>query len=222
MDKHRDLTNPNSFRSRVRAKRVKYLVSLVEKIIDVEGVSEVNICDLGGTNRYWRGFPFDSFSDVKFKITLINIEEKKFAEPLDIPNVTLVSKIGDACNMTDTADGQYHLSHSNSVIEHVGNWSQIKKFAAESKRIGKYHFIQTPNFWFPIEPHYVLPVIQFMPRPWHTRMVEFFKKKDFDKATAKFDDARMLSKRELKFLFAESKFIKEKFILLNKSFIAHS
>ncbi len=104
------------------------------------------------------------------------------------------------------------------MIEHVGNWQNIKQFALETQRVWKYHFIQTPNYWFPIEPHYFLPLIQFFPRPIHTKLLMLLKKKSFDKATSNFEDNRMLSLKEFRHLYSDSKLIKEKFFLLNKSF----
>ena len=33
---------------------------------------------------------------------------------------------------------------------------------SDSIRVGKKYFIQTPNKYFPIEPHYLFPFFQFM------------------------------------------------------------
>ena len=35
--------------------------------------------------------------------------------------------------------------------------------AAEAQHVGRNYFIQTPNFYFPVEPHWVFPFFQFLP-----------------------------------------------------------
>lgn len=222
MNKHQDLSNPNSLRSRIRAKRVKHLVNTIRGIIDKEKLNLIKIADIGGSYRYWLVFPFEEFESVNFEITLINLEESKFFEPFNVKNATFISKLGNGCNLDVIEDKAYHLSHSNSVIEHVGNWQNIKKFRNEQLRIGKYHFIQTPNYWFPIEPHYFLPLVHLFPRPICTKLLMIFKKKNFDTATSNFEDNRMLSKKEFKYLFPNSNHITERFYFLPKSFIATS
>jgi hypothetical protein len=37
------------------------------------------------------------------------------------------------------------------------------QFAQEMMRVGKCWFFTTPNYWYPFESHYHLPLIQFMP-----------------------------------------------------------
>jgi len=183
---------------------------------------------MGGTYRYWFIFPFDEFQEVDFEITLINLEArssfetKNYKDVIKCSNVRFIDEVGDACKMKGKEDNSYHLSHNNSVIEHVQSWYNIKRFASETLRIGKYHFVQTPNYWFPIEPHYFLPLVHFFPRPIHTQLIIFFKKRSFNVATENFESNRMLSKREFKYLFNTSQILYEKFFLFNKSLIATS
>lgn len=228
MSRMQDLTNPKSLRSKLRKKRLKYLLNLISSIITKEALTTVKICDIGGTYRYWIHFPFEKFEGINFEITLVNLEkrvlseESNFKKLLNHPNVNFNSEVGNGCDMNHKEDNSYHLAHSNSVIEHIGNWSNIKDFAAETKRIGKFHFIQTPNFWFPIEPHYFMPFVHWFPRPTHTRLLMIFKKDNFDDATSQFDTNRMLSKKEFKFCYPDSKMTIERFFLLRKSFIVTS
>ena len=228
MNRFQDLTNKNSLRSKIRKRRLKYLIKLINDIVSTEKITTIKICDLGGTYRYWIIFPFEKFNNVKFEITLVNLEKiitresENYQQLSAHENVEFIEEIGDGCNLVHVKDNAYHLSHSNSVIEHVGDWSRIKAFGVESKRIGKYHFIQTPNFWFPIEPHYFLPFVQFFPRPMSTRIIMLFKKRSFDIATSNFDENRMLSKREFNFIYYDSHMITEWFFFLRKSFIAKS
>jgi len=228
MSKHQDLTNPNSLRSKIRRRRVKHLVNFINQIIDLKNLNTIKICDLGGTYRYWMVFPFSDFKQVNFEITLVNIEEaiqsenENYQKLLNHSNLRFISEVGNGCDMSHKEDNVFHLTHSNSVIEHVGDWQNIKKFAKESQRIGCYFFVQTPSYWFPIEPHYVLPFVHFFPRPIHTKLLMILKKRSFDKATSNFEENPMLSYKEFKSLYNKSSLITERFFFLNKSFIAKS
>ena len=192
----------------------------MEKVIAAEQKKVISICDIGGNYFYWNIFPFAQFPDVTFNITLANIEDYKFFKEIVIPNVNFSSLIADACDMNTVQDKQFDIAHSNSVIEHVGNWERIKLMAKEVDRIAKYYFIQTPNYGFPVEPHYMVPFIHWLPRPWQTRILMKTAHYDFDRATKGFEANRMLTKREFKYLFKDSNLIIERFYLFPKSLIA--
>ncbi len=217
-----DISNPNSFRSKLRRKRIKHLIGFVEKVIAMENKKEISICDIGGNYFYWNIFPFERFPGITFNITLANIEEYKIFKKVEIPNVNFTTMIADACDMNTVPDWHFDIAHSNSVIEHVGNWDRIKLMAKEVNRMAKHHFIQTPNYGFPVEPHYVIPLVHWLPRPLQTRILMKARHLDFDKATKLFEENRMLTKREFWYLFKDSDFIIERFYLFPKSLIAMS
>jgi hypothetical protein len=59
--------------------------------------------------------------------------------------------------------GRFDLVYSNSAIEHLGGHSHRQAFAEGVGRIAAPHWIQTPYRYFPIEPHWVAPGMQFLP-----------------------------------------------------------
>ncbi len=61
-------------------------------------------------------------------------------------------------------DRSFDLVFSNAVIEHILGPGRQEQFAREIMRVGKSWFVTTPNYWYPFESHYHLPLIQFMPR----------------------------------------------------------
>lgn len=217
-----DYTDPRSFASRLRDKRMRLLIEFIRKLgIDAE---IIHILDLGGTTTYWRAFPFREFGRYQFHITLLNLEypdyddtHYSFAE-----NVSFYRHIGNACVLDNYKDKTYDIVHSNSVIEHVGGWKNIVAMADEMQRVGKYYFLQTPNYWFPIEPHFILPLYQFLPRP--IRIFTLMKKNHESLDAAILDDerVRLLTKSELLLLFPGCALQIERFFGLAKSFVVHS
>src|SRR3546814_10323990 len=65
----------------------------------------------------------------------------------------------------------FDIAHSNSVIEHVITWDNMKNFARETRRVAAWHYVQTPYFWFPVDPHfYKLPFYHWLPRPLRAKL----------------------------------------------------
>jgi hypothetical protein len=73
------------------------------------------------------------------------------------------SVVGDACDPTVLRGERFDLVYSNSVIEHLGGHSRRVAFSDTVDRLGPRHWVQTPNRYFPIEPHYWAPGAQFLP-----------------------------------------------------------
>ena len=69
----------------------------------------------------------------------------------------------DGCTLP-FPDKSFDLAFSNAVIEHILGDGRQTRFAQEIMRVGKSWFVTTPNFWYPCESHYHLPLIQFLPR----------------------------------------------------------
>ena len=57
--------------------------------------------------------------------------------------------VADGCHLP-FADDAFDMAFSNSVIEHVPDH---EAFSRELARVGRSYYVQTPNKWFPIEPH---------------------------------------------------------------------
>jgi hypothetical protein len=59
----------------------------------------------------------------------------------------------------------FDLAFSNAVVEHVGGRDQQRRFVAELCRVAPRVFLSTPNRWFALETHTLLPFIHWLPRP---------------------------------------------------------
>lgn len=88
------------------------------------------------------------------------------------PNVVLLNIKGRADVISDAAclpfrDGQFDICFSNSVIEHVPVHLH-QRMAEEIRRVSRSYYVQTPNFWFPIEPHFLALGLHWIPRKYRT------------------------------------------------------
>jgi SAM-dependent methyltransferase len=146
------------------------------------------------------------------EITAVDLE--RWPDDPERPNVHFVQ--GDGCALP-FADRSFDVAFSNSVIEHV-ELARRESFAREVRRVCDRYFVQTPNRWFPIEPHYQLPLFQFVPdrlRHWIVARVSLGWQ-----AAGAADRPRLLGARELRRLFPDATIHRERFLGLTKSLMA--
>lgn len=184
------------------------------------------ILDLGGRADYWRrvGFAFLEANDIE--IVCVNYTEAElYANDDQHPRLT--ARVGDARNMADDADNSFHLVHSNSVIEHVGTFADKRAFANEVRRLAPAYYVQTPYFWFPIDPHWPrMPMFHWMPISWRYRLLQRFslgwggRCRDTDHAMGDLDATVLLDWGQMKTLFPDAALRAERLLLLPKSMIA--
>lgn len=141
-----DNANEQSIASRLRKQRFQLFVDMLN-----EEPFIANILDVGGTQNYWEMVTAGSALLDKVQVTLLNIEHQKTT----LANFTSI--IGVARATIQFIDKQFDFVFSNSTIEHVGNFSDQRNMAKEIMRVGKYYYVQTPNRYFPIEPHFLFP-----------------------------------------------------------------
>lgn len=214
-----DYSNPLSFGSRFRSRRFGRFLQMAEQVFGQYG--KVHILDAGGTPEYWNLLSDADAERLNVQITVLNMYESL---PCTKPYIHYVQ--GDACEMPQFRDGQFHLVYSNSVIEHVGLWYQKEQFAREVKRVGKAYYIQTPNFYFPVEPHFLFPFFHWLPQNlqiffcMHMRLGYYKKCHSVAESLTLLQYNDMLSKKEFTRLFPEAAIMKEKFLGLTKSFTA--
>ncbi|MEN9685667.1 MAG: hypothetical protein RLZZ28_1453 [Bacteroidota bacterium] len=205
--------NKDSLSSKMRRKRFSFFLSLLNDI-----PRPLKILDIGGTPGFWESMNF--FED-GISITLLNLT----SQPVSVQGITSV--VGDATSLTAFANQSFDIVFSNSVIEHLYDFESQKKMASEVRRVGKRYFIQTPNYWFPIEPHWVFPLFQFLPfsikvlLTQHCSLGHIKKIPDKKIAGEQVKEVRLLTLKEMKQLFPNGAIYKEKIGGLNKSFVAY-
>jgi SAM-dependent methyltransferase len=69
------------------------------------------------------------------------------------------------------ADHEFDIAFSNAVIEHVGDEDAQRAFAAELCRVARRVFVTTPNRWFPVDVHTLLPAVHWLPERPRNRIL---------------------------------------------------
>lgn len=206
--------NKNSLGNQFREKRFSFFLKKINKLR-----KPVSILDVGGKINFWenRGLA----GNLNYNITIVNIEK----ETSKYSNINY--EIGDATNLSHFNNKSFDIVHSNSVIEHLYNFENQKKMSSEIVRVGQKYIVQTPNKFFLIEPHYLLPFFQFIPNKlkyFILTKTKLSRLKKWDKKLAGqyIEEIRLLSLKEMKELFPSSKIYFEKFLGMNKSFTMHN
>jgi ubiquinone/menaquinone biosynthesis C-methylase UbiE len=179
----------------------------------------IHILDIGGTETYWKMMELKE--DDEIFITLLNLSTDRTTQS----NIRTI--VGDARRI-DAGDKTFDVVFSNSVIEHVGTYSDQMQMAQEVKRVGQRYFVQTPNKFFPIEPHFLFPFFQFFPIMVRVQLLRNFNLGWFQKipdavqAKREVENIRLLSKRDFMRLFSDARIYEEKVLGVTKSFVAYA
>jgi ubiquinone/menaquinone biosynthesis C-methylase UbiE len=110
-------------------------------------------------------------------------------------------------------DKSVDIAFSNSVLEHVGPANAQARYVSEIRRVSKRFFVQAPNRHFPIEPHCLIPFIQYLPAPAQAWIC----KKLFGYS----EEVHLPSYRTMRSLFPTAKIQRERLLGLTKAFYAH-
>jgi len=142
-----DPYDPRSLSARARGRRWDMLLARFPDL------ASMRVLDLGGMWQMWAAAPVRPAG-----LTLLNLVAQ------DPPEDWIDIVEGDACDPPAALRGErFDLVFSNSVIEHVGGPWRRRAFAGVVEAHGDHHWIQTPNRWFPIEPHFLFPGFQHLP-----------------------------------------------------------
>jgi ubiquinone/menaquinone biosynthesis C-methylase UbiE len=108
----------------------------------------------------------------KDKVTCLsnqNLEKLKSVYP------NLKTILGDGRD-TGLNENQFDITISNATLEHVGSFEQQKSFVKEMNRVSrKKSIIITPNRYYPLDTHTMLPFIHWLPKKIHRKLLKIFK-----------------------------------------------
>jgi hypothetical protein len=122
-----------------------------------------SVLDLGVTSD--RTFASSNYLEAwcahKERIVAAGLDDASFLER-QYPGVRFVYADGVALPFADRA---FDVVHSSAVLEHVGGRDRQAAYVLECARVArKAVFLTTPNRWFPIEFHTVLPLVHWLPK----------------------------------------------------------
>jgi hypothetical protein len=179
---------------------------------------ELRILDVGGSAEFWLAYRNELHRQAA--ITVLN---RSFGKQPRLPWITYVA--GDARDLHMFANQQFDVCFSNSVIEHIDADGQFR-MAQEIQRVARGYFVQTPNAYFPMEPHFLVPGWQFMPVALRARLLQLrdwgWMKRTPDPLLAReaVESILLLTAAQLQQLFPDSRIYRENIGPLTKSITA--
>lgn len=203
-----------SFANVHRARRFEAFARLVDGML-AERPGPIRILDIGGTNAFWATRGWAGRKDVE--VVLANLE----VEPRLHDNLEPVQ--GDATDLSAFPDQSFDIVFSNSVIEHLETYERQAAMAREVRRLAPVYWIQTPNFWFPVEPHFLAPAWHWLPVAVRVRLLQRRRwgwrgpAPDAASAEALVREIRLMRGGELKRLFPDGRVDRERIGPLVKS-----
>lgn len=207
-----DGKDPGSFSNRMRTRRFRVFEDLVGEL-----KRPLRMLDVGGTNEFWEQRGWAGRDDVN--ITLLNLS----APPKKWQNIDGIA--GDATDLSRYPDGTFDVVFSNSVIEHLFTHDRQVAMAREVGRVGRCYWVQTPNYWFPMEPHFHVLGWQWLPE---SARVGLLRRRrcgwrgpcpDREKARDLVREVRLMTAGELRRAFPEGTVLRERLAGLTKSFV---
>ena len=134
---------------------------------------DTTVVDVGVTDAPFGAGSSDNFFEALYpwpeRVTAVgNTELDRFRAAF--PGVRTVRADGRSLPF---ADGAFDLGFSNAVVEHVaGGRDGQRQFVHELCRVSQRVFVTTPNRYFPLEVHTLLPFAHWLPEPHRTRALQ--------------------------------------------------
>lgn len=216
-------SDPNSIGSRMRRRRSARLRVLIEECYQRQ--HKVSIIDLGGEAIYWDIFEPPYLRSRNVTILLAN----KYPDSVPLLqglDTSIFDRVSVDCCALPYPTRTFDIAHSNSVIEHVGDWDAVMWFANEARRVANAYFVQTPAFWFPFEPHFGRPLFHWLPEATRAaallrgRVGHYPQADTLDTAMRHVQYVRLLDHKQMVYLFPGAEIVRERVLGLTKSYTA--
>jgi hypothetical protein len=180
-------------------------------------LAEMSVIDLGGRLRTWQRAPVRPR-----RLHVVNVE----APQGEVPEWAEVDQ-GDACALpAHIVKRRYDLVFSNSVIEHVGGHERRLRFAESVHKLADAYWVQTPYRYFPVEPHWLAPGLQFLPIAARAKVAQhwplaIWRPASYEEALKRILNVELLDCTQMRYYFPSSTLRTEKLFGITKSLIAY-
>lgn len=181
------------------------------------------ICDLGGSRHFWLSAAL-GLRPRRVEVLNITMEAINAAGvgPGDGASDDFLIEIYDGANIPRETDW-YDLLICNSVLEHVPPGDRMG-LAKEMMRVTPRLFVQTPAKGFLVDPHFLMPLVHWVPRRLGRQLARFspwrlLAHADRRRAYEYFDNTQLLGRRELRQLFPGATIVVERFLGMPKSYV---
>jgi hypothetical protein len=210
------LADPERPGSLAHAARSRRWAELLRHFPDL---AEMRVLDLGGTPGSWRFAPVRPVQVVTVNLDPCTAQQTE-------PGLTPL--VADACDLPDSLSAeQFDLVYSNSLMEHVGGHSRRQRFAETVRNCADHHWVQTPYRYFPVEPHWLFPGMQWLPFRARVTVSQRWPYGHIPRggraqATNDVAEVELLSATEMRSYFPDSCIWYERFAGLPKSLVARA
>ena len=193
-------------------------------------LANATVVDMGGTPKFWnlhQGFIPEGMIQ---EVDVVNLPVPNKYTPEG--RIEMAGKVqlniysGNALDRSTFRQPQYDIAHSISVIEHVGEHDAQALMAQNAVQSGKHYWIQTPAKSFPLEPHFMLPFFAYWPLWMRALAIRNFQlgsqhqDKTWSNAKEHCRSIRLLSRPEVRNLFAGGVVVTERLLGIKKGYIA--
>jgi hypothetical protein len=183
-------------------------------------INNRSIADVGGSLHFWRFVR----SEMRPKqVTIYNIALDGEFDAANIGQVAgnIQATVYDGKRIP-VDDKQIDILLCNSVIEHVP-LRERPGLAREITRVARNYIIQTPAKEFPVELHFLMPFLHWLPRPIGRALAMFtpfgLTQRDAALVQQYFDGTNLLTAKEFRGLFPEGQLVIERFLFMPKSYM---
>tara|TARA_B110000914_G_C15336748_1_gene387308 strand:+ start:103 stop:771 length:669 start_codon:yes stop_codon:yes gene_type:complete len=185
------VTNHFKFIDRIVLNKRKEMANIINRQLD--NIELTDALDIGSTddnNFESSNFLIKNINNIKHYKSLSNqvITDKFFSS-------SLIKSITDNLSVEEVDKFKSDLVISNATIEHVGSLEDQIKMISNIIRLSKKIFIiTTPNRFHPIDFHTKLPLIHWLPKKIHRKLLNMLNLNFF----AKEDNLNLMSENDLK------------------------
>ena len=202
----------NNFLDKIVVKKRHEMSEIINN--NIANLSIIHALDIGTTDD-------ENFESSNFLIkNLKNVKIYKSISDQNIKSNFFSNKLNKSItdNFTNEEIDIFSsdLVISNATLEHVGDKnSQIKMIENVIKLSKKIFVITTPNRFYPIDFHTKIPLIHWLPKSIHRKILKFLGLEYF----SKIENLNLMSKKDIKGILSNFKNIKYKIFYIKLAFI---